>query len=180
MKKLLILIFTLFLLVGCQSKKIDTSYVVEAKDCDMSYYDGMSSTGHAFKEAEVSEVTRALNEKGSAVFYIGYKECSNCQRCVKYLNDVAMELGVTVYYINGTDANGSFTIVGDIYDELLNDIAPVADKDEEGNIGIYTPHVFNIIEGKIVSSKISGATETNSDIKKLKEDYRKILEPFRQ
>ena len=134
MKKLMSLILISFLLIGCggEKQKADTTYIVEAKDVDMSVYEGISSTNHAFKETQVSELTKCLNEKGSAVFYIGYKECGHCQELLKHLNEVAMELGVTIYYINGTDADGNFAITGHTYDELLEDITPIADKDDKG------------------------------------------------
>ena len=174
MKKLLILLTLFICLSACTTRKAN-SFDINCKDVDMSVYEGVDGE-HCFKETTVSELTRTINEKGSAPFYLGYKECAHCQELVRYLNEVGLELGVTIYYLAGTDEKGEFTIVGDIYDELLNDLEPILDEDDKG---IYTPNVFNVIDGEIVKSKISGSVDSAKQIEDLKNEYRKILEPFK-
>ena len=182
MKKIITVLSIVLILFSCASNKVEPveDFYIEAKAVDMSIYNGVDAVKHCFKETSVSELTRVLEEKGSGVFYIGYKECPHCQILVQYLNEVAMDLGVTVYYIPGTDKTGNFIITGKIYDELLKDLDPILDVNEDGEKAIYTPHVFTIIKGEFKESKISGGAESSSEIKELKNEYRKILEPFRK
>lgn len=178
MKKIVLLLSIFLMLVSCTEKAND--FDIDSKAVDMSIYEGVDAVKHCFKETSVAELTRTLKESGSGVFYIGYKECAHCQELVKYLNEVGMEMGATIYYIPGTDKNGNFTITGDIYDELLLDLDPILDEDKDGNKAIYTPHVFSVINGKFVKSIISGSVDNDNEIKELKSEYRKILEPFKK
>ena len=178
MKKLLVLLL-LVLCFACNGGVKPNEYEVISTAVDMSGYEGVNSVNHNFKETTVSEITRALNEEGSGVFYVGYTNCSHCQKSVRYLNEVAQELGVIVYYVNAK--NPDHPIQGESYEELFNDLYDILNEDEDGKKAIFTPHVFSIINGKIVGSKISdaGGDDENS-IKQLKNEYLKILEPFKK
>ena len=178
MKKLLILILV-FLMAGCSAKP-DLSYEVESFPVDMSGYDGVTSVDHNFVGVRCEEVFRAIQEKGSAVFYLGYKDCPHCQKCVKHLNKVAKELGVTVCYIDAKSK--TYPLTDELMDDLIVALYEVLRKDEDGEKALYTPHVFTIINGKVSGSQIS-MTETDDEEKdgeKLEKIYRKILEPFAQ
>ena len=178
MKKLLILL-CFFLLIGCAPKP-DLSYEVESYPVDMSVYDGVTSVGHAFVGVAPTEVFRAIQEKGSAIFYLGYGDCAFCQKYVKHLNKVAMDLGVTVCYIDAKSK--TYPLTNELMDDLIVALYDVLRRDENGEKALYTPHIFTIINGKIASSQIS-MTETDDPVKdgeKLEKIYRKMLEPFVQ
>ncbi len=179
MKKILTLLLVSLLLVACGGEKPDLSYEVESYAVDMSSYPGVKSTGHAFRRVLVSEVFRAIEEGGSGVFYHGYSSCPFCRKCVAPLNEVATDLGVTVYYIDAYYEGAHLTDEEiDKYIELL--YTTLNEDPETGEKAVYTPQVFTIINGKVAGSKISMEETGNEekDINKLKRDYRKLLQPF--
>ena len=179
MKKILMLLCVLFVICGCSAKP-DLSYEVNSYPVDMSGYDGVTSVGHNFVGVEVDEVFRAIQEKGSAVFYLGFKGCEHCQKAVKHLNKVAQELGVTVCYIDAKSE--THPVTNEDLDDLTIALYDVLNRDEYGEKALYTPHVFSIINGKIAGSYIS-MKETGDEAKdgeNIEKIYRKILEPFAQ
>ena len=181
LKKLLLCLLLACLMAGCGGEKPDLSYEVESFAVDMSGYNGVKSVGHAFRGVSPAEVFRALEENGSAVFYLGYTGCHFCQKTVKVLNEAALELGVTVYYIDGYSTVYPLNDENHYDQKLIEALNDYLRTDENGEKALYTPHVFTIINGKIAESMISYDDTGNEekDLENLGKTYRKMLEPFK-
>ena len=184
MKRLLSTLLVLLMLVGCSSDypkpDLSTSFTLETYKADMSGYQNLKSTGHMFLGTTVSELKRTVDEKGYGVFVLSRTGCNHCQLAMQYLNEVADELGVYIYYIDAESE--TYPILGtDNYDTLYEILYDVL-AEEDGEKQIQTPHVFTIVDGEITSSQIgttwTGSNYTDSDVKKLEDTYRKMLTPF--
>ena len=193
MRKVLLAFLSIILLCSCTSKNdINQDYEVVCKNVDMSCYDGVNSTNHCFKLVKTDEVYNVIDNKSSAVFFLGKKECSCCQELTKYLNEVALELGVTIYYIDVfneedplvvyEDSKGSYTQSAKKLEACLYDIL---EPNPEGKRSLLTPHLFAIINGEFKGSEIctdffdyDWENTTDKDINNVKKAYRKVLEPF--
>ncbi len=189
MKKLLAIMLVLLTLCGCKGKdKPEFTYDIKSTNVDMSYYDGVGSTNHKFKEILPVELENVFANNSSGVFYLGYIDCPFCQKCIKYLDEVSREEDVTVYYLDAM--NDYDPLKGERLrdiEKLLIDIMQY-DKDT-GDYNIWTPSVFNVINGKIVDYYVGlptnalGETDwsnppTDKQISKLVNGYRKVIKPF--
>ena len=181
MKKIICLLILLLCLSAC-NKKPDMSkpFELETYACDMSGYEGLSSTKHMFKGTTVRELERTVNEKGYGVFVLSRTGCNHCQMAMQYLNAVAEELGVTIYYIDAM--SDEYPILGtDNYDILFDLLYTTLNEGDEGK-EIQTPEVFTVVDGIITSSQVgttwTGSDYDENDINELKAVYRKMLTPF--
>ena len=114
-------------------------------------------------------------------FVLSRVGCSHCQLAMQYLNAVAEELGVYIYYIDAESE--TYPILGtDDFDVLQNALLETLDEDEDGEKVLQTPEVFTIVDGQITSYQIgttwTGSEYSDSDVEKLKEVYRKMITPF--
>ncbi len=185
MKKLLLCLM-LILLCACsgQQQKIVSKVEIATSKVDMSAYQGLSSTDHQFVEVNLYDVYEFIEKGGSGIFYLGYPNCHNCQDGVRYLNEVAKELGVTVYYINIDRAEYNVAGNGEVYDEVVAKFEPILGTGKDGKKGIYTPDVFQLIDGEFgdyhvgLVSSFSSANPSKESINELKAVYRKLLLPY--
>ncbi|MDO4500239.1 MAG: lipoprotein [Erysipelotrichaceae bacterium] len=178
MKKIIYLLFILLLLSGCSKSlnKVD----IETYEVDMSAYAGISYNDHMFKGTTVKELEKVMNEKGSGVFILSRVNCDHCQMVMQYLNDVAKELDVTVYYIDAISKEYPI-LHTENYDILYNILYDYLNEGGEGK-EIMTPHLITVVNGKIISSKIgttwSGSNYDENDVRELKNLYKKMLTQF--
>ena len=184
MKKILLIL--LLLLCSCTSvTKPEYPYEVENTKVDMSEYSGVSSTNHNFRLIKVSELFKCIDEKSSGVFYLGRENCHCCQQIVRYLNEAAQELNVTVYYIDVFDEDEPLTDQTR-QDKLFEYLYDILGTNEEGERVLLTPHVFSVVNGQFYGSQICfdnlqfSDVPTEKEIKKLKDVYKKIMKPFAQ
>ena len=139
MKKI-VLIFTLMMtLISCgktqgatetevnETVTITNSVEFNTTTADMSGYKWLYDSEPAFVEMTLEESVRMFSEGGSGILYYGYAGCPWCERAVPILNEVAKELGVTVYYIN---VHAQTTM--EAYNELLTYITPILETDSNG------------------------------------------------
>ena len=182
MKKLTILFVLLLILTGCKkTNALAVPFDIETYNTDVSYYEGLTNEDSMFLGTTIKEIKRTIDENGHGVFVIGFRECSHCQIAMQYLNQVAKELDVHVYYIDAMSKEYPIldTEDFDIMNEILYDYYR---EDEDGTRELQTPHVFSIIDGKISESYIGtpwkGSNYNDDDINKLLDIYRKILKPF--
>lgn len=184
MRKIAVLIVTLLVLVSC-GKKTDVNYTYEIKSrpVDMSGYDDLNSTEHAFKAITVQELFNCIDNKSSGIFYLGRTNCGCCQTCISYLNQAAMESNVTIYYMDVYDEQMPITNK-DIADQLklyLFDILFINDKGERE---LQTPTVFNVVNGEIKDSIICldkfawDDPPTKAQEYQLLNKYKEIFKPF--
>ena len=103
---------------------------------------------NVFVYRDMDEIIRIL-EHGTGVVYLGFPECPWCQRYVKYLNEVAKDLGVEkIYYYNiREDRNNN----SKGYQKIIELLGDMVEYDEEGRPKIYVPEVIYVKEGEIVA-----------------------------
>ena len=176
MKKLLIaILLCLLTLSGCGKDPVPTNTEVESFRVDMSGYRNMSSTNHQFLGVNPTEMLNVIKEGRSAVFYIGYLGCHNCQQAVQYINQAAEELGVTVYYMDCYGEKEDFNAYLEETIEILN---PILATDPDGHKGVFTPHVFAVVNGELMESKVGASFSSQKDIDKLVDEYKNIMRYF--
>lgn len=194
MKKILCILLMLLMVTSCSKNtdnNINYSYDIESYPVDMSEYDGVNSTNHMFRRITVDQLFNCVDNKSSAVFYLGRTNCGCCQTTLKYLNEVALDLNVTVYYIDVYDKD--MPLVGSEEDcpdcvvrtnrlkEILDSILYI---DDEGKKQLQTPTIFSIINGELSDSIVCLADyawdepPTDKQIDRLRNKYSQILKPF--
>lgn len=187
MKRFFVLLCIILLLSSCGSKndpeEVRYPYEIISKNVDMSGYEGVNSVKHNFRLITPSELFNCIDNKSSGVFYLGRTNCGCCQRVCRYLNEVAQELGVTVYYIDVYNEDESL-MDKEVQDQMYEYLDPILKTDESGEKAIMTPQVFSVINGELKDSQICfddyvlDPTPTEKQIEDFKEAYRRILGPF--
>ncbi len=100
-----------------------------------------------------------IMKHGTGVTYLGFPECPWCQNYVKYLNEVAKEVGIEkIYYTNtkelkATDMNK--------YNEIVSLLDGYLQYNDEGKQWIYVPDVTFIIDGKIIGNDYETSKDTH-------------------
>ena len=98
-------------------------------------------------------------EKGTGVVYLGFPECPWCHAYVKYLNEVAKEVGIEkIYYYNVLEDRNENN---ENYQKLLKILSGNLQYDEEGNEKIYVPNVSFHVEGKIIGNDYETSKDTH-------------------
>lgn len=185
MKKLIALIALLFIVCGCQEKetvKPEYTFEIVSENIDMSAYSGILSTDHKFRKVSIDELYRTIDMKSSGVFYVATSTCGCCQNITKYLNEVAKEMDVTVYYVDVYDPDHDLSLAEnqELYRNYLEEIMGTSD----GEKVILTPHLIVIVNGEFYGSQICfdglnlSDVSTEKEIEKIKSVYKKLLKPF--
>lgn len=195
MKRIIVLVCLLFL-SACATdnneNKIKYTYTIESKKIDMSFYDGVNSVNNCFRLIDTKQLFETIEQKSSGIFLIGKEECGCCQNIVRYINEVGLDLNVTIYYIDVFNEDDPLVI----YDE--NDKGKYSDnaykleealfeilEERDGKRKLLTPHLFSIINGEFVGNQIctdfiefDWDNTTNKDINNLKKAYYDLMKPF--
>ncbi|MEF9967783.1 MAG: glutaredoxin domain-containing protein [Longicatena sp.] len=166
MKKIITLVLTLLVLVGCSTgtptdktdkttEKIDVSTLnildFNNEQADMSGYELLTDTKHVYKQITMEDSIRLFTEKGSGVVYYGYLGCPFCQQAVPVLNNAARQMGVDIYYVDVMSPEGtSDEITAELIDHIKDYLV-----EEEGEPVFYVPQVFVIKDGEIVGDHLS-------------------------
>lgn len=187
MKKILIILLLMFILCSCKGREevteVNYTYDIISSNVDMSAYEGVSSTNHNFRLITVSELFNTIDQESSGIFYLGRANCGCCQRVCRYIDEVARELDVTVYYIDVYNENEPLT-EKEVQDQLFEYLFEILGKDENGNKTLLTPHLFSVINGKFYKDEICfdnlqlDPDPTKEQVEKLKNVYREIMKPF--
>jgi len=190
MKKLFLIVIV-FLLCACDNNKVNINYTydIQTNECDMSGYETMSNQKHCFKKIKVDELYKCCENDSSGIFYLGYDTCPFCNRCIEYLNEVGMSMGVTIYYIDATNPEDKILGENDAIRQSTNFLEPILDTIDEGKKVLMTPHVFTIVNGEFYDSYVSLPYKKNGDldfdnpptttqIKTLESEYKKLFKPF--
>ncbi len=104
------------------------------------------SKNNVFVYSTSEEIINIL-KNGTGIIYFGYKESLWCQKYVKYLNEVAIDMGVNkIYYydfLNDKEKNtNAYQQIVSILDNYL--------KDDEKDKQIYAPITVTVKKGEIV------------------------------
>lgn len=138
---------------------------------------------NVFVYRNIDEIINIL-EKGTGIVYLGFPECKWCQRYTKYLNEVAMDMGISkIYYYNIREDRKLNT---ENYQKIVSILENYLQNDEEGNKRIYVPSAIALKKGEIVGFDDETAWDTkgfetpdeywNTDeVKDLKEKLEKMI-----
>lgn len=112
---------------------------------------------NVFVYRSVDEIINIL-ENGTGIVLLGFPECPWCQRYVKYLNEVAKDLGIDkIYYYNIREDRKNNT---EDYQKIVAILKEYLQYDEEGNKRIYVPSVIALKKGEIVGFDDETAWDT--------------------
>lgn len=101
----------------------------------------------------------SIMEKGTGVVYLGFPECPWCQAYVKYLNEVAQDVGIDkIYYYNILEDRKNNTKE---YQKLVSLLSGALEYDEEGNERIYVPNVSFHIKGSFIGNDNETSLDTH-------------------
>ena len=139
---------------------------------------------NVFTYRSLDEIVNIM-EKGTGVVYLGFPECPWCNAYVKYLNEVALEVGIDkIYYYNILEDRKNNT---QGYQKIVSILKDNLQSDEEGNPRIYVPNVSFHIEGKVIGNdyetskdthELSNPSEywTEEEVKDLKDTLKKYMD----
>lgn len=187
LKGLVLLGCCLLALSACSQKdNTPVHYLDDLKmvDVDMSGYQGFNVAEHQFKRVTLKEANRIYKEGGSGILYYGYTSCTWCTQAVPVMNEVAKELGLTIYYVDmGTDDGNT----EESYNEFIDLVKDFLKTDDDGEPALFVPQVFVVKNGKIVGDHLSTVDSyspsqgnmTDSQKKELKGIYKKIFEKLK-
>ncbi len=176
--RLFTLLFLSAFLFGCSAKKTLTVIPLQSFKVDMSAYKGVRSADHHFLGTAPDELFRCIEEKASAIFYIGDTGCPNCQEAAHLIEQAAEELDVTVYYL---DAYSKQYPLRDRVEELKAALDPVL-TEINGSKDIYMPFLFTIENGvpvKGYSGILPDFKDDEVSRSKMIDIYKEIMEDFK-
>ena len=121
---------------------------------DLSSYDCAAGYDkeYQFVDMTAADIKAEMDKGSSFAVYCGYNHCPWCNSVVNELNDVLLERGEVLGYLD-TRKNPAWQSNMDIdnYDtfvEMFGDVLPV---DNDGKKHLYVPHVFFVKDGKLVA-----------------------------
>jgi len=115
------------------------------------------SEDNVFVYRSAEEVIKLLKH-GTGVVYLGFPECPWCQTYVKYLDEVAVEVGIDkIYYYNILEDRTNNT---EVYQEIVSLLGDSLQYDDEGNHRIYVPNVSFHVNGEIIGSDCETSKDT--------------------
>ena len=185
-KRIMILVSVIILfMIGVVSLvlflKKDKKTVSDMEKFSAEYHE--VAKNNVFVYRNIDEIINIL-EKGTGIVYLGFPECKWCQRYTKYLNEVAMDMGISkIYYYNIREDRKLNT---ENYQKIVSILENYLQNDEEGNKRIYVPSVIALKKGEIVGFDDETAWDTkefetpdeywNTDeVKDLKEKLEKMI-----
>jgi len=123
------------------------------------------SLDNVFVYKSVAEIVNIM-EHGTGVVYLGYPECPWCQAYVKYLNEVAKEVGVEkINYCNTKKVKEDNM---EDYQKLISLLDGHLQYNSDGEQWIYVPNVSFHVNGEILFNDYETSKDTH-DLKDPKE-----------
>ena len=159
-KRIMILVSVIILfMIGVVSLvlflKKDKKAVSDMEKFSAEYHE--VSKNNVFVYRNIDEIINIL-EKGTGIVYLGFPECKWCQRYTKYLNEVAMDMGISkIYYYNIREDRKLNT---ENYQKIVSILENYLQNDEEGNKRIYVPSAIALKKGEIVGFDDETAWDT--------------------
>ena len=175
MKKIMICLLVMTLLVGCTPKQTDkplNNYQMETIDVDMTIYHGMPFSGHAYKGIKMQNFFDLIDNKGTALIFIGYKGCGACQISVPLINQAAKQTDNTIYYIDATSYSD------EEYNKYIEITKDFLNKDN-GEPVLYTPSVMLVNDGEIIDN-IIGIPEVNANGSLTKDQEKTVINAYKE
>lgn len=193
-KKLLALAATLALalalLCACSPQEAASESDNGFPMSDMSGYDALEGydADLQFYDLTVKDIEQLMADGESFAFIAAFANCPWCNLCIAQLNDVALEEGVQVGYLDTRlDPSWKSNIDIDDYDTFVKLFGDYLQEDDEGIPHLYTPHVFFIKDGAVAfehSGTVDGADDPSqpldeAQVKELEAQYREGFEAIR-
>lgn len=101
----------------------------------------------------------SIMKEGTGVVYLGFPECPWCQSYVKYLNETAKEVGIDkIYYFNILEERKNNTKA---YQEIVEILKTMLQKDDEGNPRIFVPNVSFHVKGELIGNDYETSLDTH-------------------
>ena len=187
--KKLLCVTLLLTIIGCgggnkkpEKVTITNSVPLESVRADMSKYTWIEEPYGDFEEITLAQASQLIKEKGSGIIYIGYVTCPFCERAIPLLNEVAVEYGVPIYYV---DAHSDRAPTDQELDEFIELADSTFDVDEYGEKAFLVPEVIGVKQGELVAWQVSlvdgfhledeTSQMTDQQKEELKEIYREII-----
>ena len=119
---------------------------------------GSVSEENVFVYKNADEIIKIM-EHGTGVVYLGFPECPWCRAYVKYLNEVAIDVGIDeIYYHNILEDRTNNT---EEYQKIVSILGDNLQYDKEGNHRIYVPNVSFHIDGEVVGNDYETSLDTH-------------------
>ena len=116
------------------------------------------SEDNVFVYRDIEEIIDIM-ENGTGVVYLGFPEYPWCNYYVKYLNEVAKEIGITrIYYYNIYEDRSNNT---ENYQRIVELLGENLQYDEEGKLRVYVPNVSFHTEGEVIGNDYETSKDTN-------------------
>lgn len=115
------------------------------------------SEDNVFVYRNIEQIIKIM-ENGTGVIYLGFPECPWCQNYVKYLNEVAKEVGIDkIYYYNIYEDRKNETAN---YKKIVSLLKANLQYDDEGNLRVYVPNVSFHVYGKVIGNDFETSLDT--------------------
>lgn len=119
---------------------------------------GSVSEENVFVYKDIDEIIRIM-EHGTGIVYLGFPECPWCNAYVKYLNEVALDVGIDeIYYYNILEDRTNNT---DNYKKIVSILGDNLQYDKEGNFRIFVPNVSFHIDGEVIGNDYETSYDTH-------------------
>ena len=119
---------------------------------------GSVSEENVFVYKDVNEIIKIM-EHGTGIVYLGFPECPWCKAYVKYLNEVALDVGIDeIYYYNILEDRTNNT---DNYKKIVSILGDNLQYDREGNHRIFVPNVSFHIDGEVIGNDYETSLDTH-------------------
>lgn len=119
---------------------------------------GSVSEDNVFVYKNIDEIIKIM-EHGTGVVYLGFPDCPWCRAYVKYLNEVALDVGIDeVYYCNILEDRTNNT---DSYKKIVSILGDNLQYDKEGNHRIFVPNVSFHVEGEVIGNDYETSYDTH-------------------
>lgn len=152
---LIVIMAGVFIIVN-NSKKDEKVVNKDAKKFSNEYVNVPVDNPFVYKTAD--EIIKIM-KNGTGVVYLGYPQCPWCGEYVKYLNEVAKEVGIEkIYYCNTKKLKEENM---DKYKELISLLHGHLQYTDEGEEWIFVPNVSFHIEGEIIGNDYETSKDTH-------------------
>ena len=113
---------------------------------------------NVFVYRDIEEIINIM-EHGTGIVYLGFPECPWCQTYVKYLNEVAKEVGIEkIYYFNILEDRQNNT---DEYKRIIELLKENLQFEDEGKERIFVPNVSFHINGRLIGNDYETSKDTH-------------------
>ena len=154
MKKLIsILLLAAVLLgaAGCSNANLNRfhSFIPNASEAELSGYSNLENS-NGFMEITSDHVLSSLGSKDiTAYVLMGSTNCHYCQDAIVEVQKQALANNQTVYYLSMDKIETE-----EKYNQLIEALSPILEKNPEGEPVLYMPHLFKIVEGELVDGHL--------------------------